>query len=1459
MDENDLKVTDYWADATEPHEESNLVLDSVTSPTSLLGSRRPSLDGISSPCTSQSEIRSFKDRLREHVNQVKEKASNSVVEHTKSKTLHNIKQPADRFAQMISSENLAVQIALEKHEKDRQDQILELSDMYQKNHEEESYDFFTKVWDPPIIQEQQNQPNDSCEVEISYPNEENKKLVTTDFLGLSDGEEIEVLDHKILPSMDTSINIKKATKELLFIPNGSPVNITERLNNRQPHYPEKEGLYVYSYPPVHKKCLNKLQQRIIKAKEFHWFGEDGELIRLPDPLDNLSACYVPNIFNNNRFLDLSYTSAVPFLSPYTFNSNLNSKEVKFVLELEIEKIQFSHHALFSKQHVLDKRLMQLYKKYKHRQEMARTKILSGRLEALRNAKSTLLKVITEENNEELLEIHKNRLQRYKTEIKETRAQCMLEGKADRSLISNILATWRDLKKLRERQEYIITNTKLEIIVENCDNTDEWETEFNKQIEETIEELKDNNIEVNITKIRDEILNRLSESIRSPGDPLINFVVTNIEPLSNDKINAKDEIQRRNALAKCFLWFEIIFNSHVVCKSIKKPMNNDFCAEFNQKFVVEIHQWPESLSLNIHMDNTNLKTVFNKNPITELFIPFPINHVTLDIIETENLEFSCFGSQNVQNSGVGSGIDFKIFPEDSESLCLYTSGEVICKVGWGKFGDKILSPPENYFSELYSTKFNILPIKTEKILNWMNDIHPDPNDPNNASFYDAIKSLDDEMIRSINSKFRLNIYKHLLEFCSEEELESNPRLKLLKLRDRGEIEFRSIKAIPLKEWAIPKDIFSEFENRLSTSELALEVAGLGTIETSRIWSRYSIIRLYDKILKQCKLGNRNKITRDIIVEDSVPDIGTLGLTFMKMFQPKRPLRPRRKERKKIPVKCLSDQEIKVTVNVMRAFEVPIRKNSDIMIGDVAMVPVQPFIEITFKNYTSRTTTAEGSNPTWNQDLHLTVRSNSVDFYSNEVEIINDYIHINMYDEITVDILEDDRVRETNIHQRLERHWLGSCTLPISALLNNSQIEGTFQLNTPKHLLGYERHMSSTESSHYRNSTFLSLFIMAQPPLNSTELIKEKLDCNETPNFERYLEYWSTEGVKLYSKRPVKTLVIHCSGKTVCATRYFRPLPLPLLSEDYQTSSEMIARFVSLIPVIHSNILLMGHFDVWLTGDQLLGLLLGRSSGVDHGILLCCYFMKLDIKVWLILGTGITRGEAAYVLTLNTLPDHSTMYNIWDPLSGQKYSTSDSFSPLQEVNCLINDENIWLNIQIEKSVPRTNWDVRQKRDWYPAFGRFQAAPTIAGSVQPPTIDYTPAAISDARFLQEKLENILRNSLMKWRLKSKTVWNRYCISVLRKILPYLEKETWTKNNNVDTSYLDELQHLLVSHRICGFPINKLYSSTEQLIDAVKATGLHLNENEQVEFALAVYIHPYPNQVLSVWIYLASLQPRR
>ena len=60
-------------------------------------------------------------------------------------------------------------------------------------------------------------------------------------------------------------------------------------------------------------------------------------------------------------------------------------------------------------------------------------------------------------------------------------------------------------------------------------------------------------------------------------------------------------------------------------------------------------------------------------------------------------------------------------------------------------------------------------------------------------------------------------------------------------------------------------------------------------------------------------------------------------------------------------------------------------------------------------------------------------------------------------------------------------------------------------------------------------------------------------------------------------------------------------------------------------------------------------------------------------------------------------------------------------------------------------------------------------------------------------------------------------------------------------------------------GFPINMPYTEMAPLVEAVYATGVHNNETNDVEFAVAVHIHPYPNSILSVWIYVASLVRKR
>ena len=49
--------------------------------------------------------------------------------------------------------------------------------------------------------------------------------------------------------------------------------------------------------------------------------------------------------------------------------------------------------------------------------------------------------------------------------------------------------------------------------------------------------------------------------------------------------------------------------------------------------------------------------------------------------------------------------------------------------------------------------------------------------------------------------------------------------------------------------------------------------------------------------------------------------------------------------------------------------------------------------------------------------------------------------------------------------------------------------------------------------------------------------------------------------------------------------------------------------------------------------------------------------------------------------------------------------------------------------------------------------------------------------------------------------------------------------------------------------------YTDTATVVERVYSTGVHNTEDTDIEFALAVHIHPYPNSVLAVWVYIGRL----
>lgn len=60
-------------------------------------------------------------------------------------------------------------------------------------------------------------------------------------------------------------------------------------------------------------------------------------------------------------------------------------------------------------------------------------------------------------------------------------------------------------------------------------------------------------------------------------------------------------------------------------------------------------------------------------------------------------------------------------------------------------------------------------------------------------------------------------------------------------------------------------------------------------------------------------------------------------------------------------------------------------------------------------------------------------------------------------------------------------------------------------------------------------------------------------------------------------------------------------------------------------------------------------------------------------------------------------------------------------------------------------------------------------------------------------------------------------------------------------------------------GFPLSMPYTDNEAVVETVFATGVHLTEDKNAEYSIAVYLHPYPCSILAVWIYVAVLINRK
>ncbi|XP_077734356.1 protein CC2D2B isoform X26 [Canis aureus] len=518
-------------------------------------------------------------------------------------------------------------------------------------------------------------------------------------------------------------------------------------------------------------------------------------------------------------------------------------------------------------------------------------------------------------------------------------------------------------------------------------------------------------------------------------------------------------------------------------------------------------------------------------------------------------------------------------------------------------------------------------------------------------------------------------------------------------------------------------------------------------------------------------------------------------------------------------------------------------------------VQPFVEVSFQHTVYQTSTASGSHPCWNEEIKVDFISPGHDYSFSSLSKLKDNIYINIFDEMIIEKHEDPYFKSCSSHSHIRKNWLGSIVFPFSALLQQSEISGTFQVNIPPVLLGYtwsKTYVSPKEDNNGQNlkeCIFLNIFATIEPQISYVTCNPELDKFSDLTDVLERAQIFKKTCKAMFPNRRITTTVFNSEGIQILVTRYIKALNPPqqfldMFLHDSSATLDLIARFVSLIPIVPDILDENDGFDIWMTSERCISLAIGNKE--EHAILLCNFFLYFGKKALVLLGTSMLEGQVAYVLTQET-----NEYLLWNPLTGQCHKQFDPFCPLQSVDCLFDDGNVWFNIQQNNTPMAVHFDYLKESFWKQLLPKnFQG--TKPHTIQPEEIIYCETSKSMIEDLKNRIERTLKRKMMEWRPKQPTRWNRQCTYILRKILPTLELGTGSFVSSEEES---EFERLLQLYWVTGFPIQMPYTDVESIIDAVYQTGIHSSEFPQTEFALAVYIHPYPNNILSVWVYLASL----
>ncbi|XP_069712373.1 coiled-coil and C2 domain-containing protein 2A-like isoform X2 [Phaenicophaeus curvirostris] len=776
----------------------------------------------------------------------------------------------------------------------------------------------------------------------------------------------------------------KKEKEFLFIPSTRAVPASEKMHrDMQPRYLEDEGLYTGERPFVSQSNQNILENRILRQEQGkEWFGDDGKILALPNPIKESSTR--PPIFSLEEgiapALETVYRKAIKMTATNQYLVGPGDFPGPFQLDIDISGLIFTHHPCFSREHVLAAKLAQLYDQYLARKQKNLTKLLTDKLHALRNA----VQGIEGSGAGVPRPVAQQSIPEYKIEIRQTRRLRDTEEEKDRMLLKSIIKVWKQIKSLRDFQKFTNTPVKLYLRKEEVDQRldekayeaeiqaeinellEEYTEEYEKKMEEYKTELqewkswkktqkskkkkkkKDINEEeesvedcdlgeervkpippkmASRLEIEQQVREKADNCRRKPGEPALIPELVLSGSITPTELCPRAEVSRREDVKKRSAFIKVLFNSKEVSRTVTRPISSDFRVHFGQIFNLQIFNWPDSLKLEIYETTGMSSTTL----LAEVFVPVPETAVLTGSAPVEEIEFSSSQRVMLDHEGVGSGVPFSFEADGSNKMALMTSGKVSNSVSWavGEKGIPLIPPLSQQNTGIPSALKNIDAIASigtsgltdmKKLAKWAAEAKLDPNDPNNAALMQLIMVATSGESH-VPDYFRLEHLQQEFNFVSDEEFNRSKRFRLLQLRSREVAEFRNYKQVPLHEREISEKIFQDYEKKLQERDV---IDSKNYLDAHRAVVANYLQKVRESVINRFLIAKHHFILSDLVNEEEIPSLGILGLSLFKLAEPKRPLKPRRKERKKVTAQNLSDGDIKLLVNVIRAYDIPVRK-------------------------------------------------------------------------------------------------------------------------------------------------------------------------------------------------------------------------------------------------------------------------------------------------------------------------------------------------------------------------------------------------------------------------------------------------------------------------------------------------------------------------------------------------------